>query len=342
MSKVKPESILLAQYFCDWMQEGTTTSSVHTIKNYRDTIALYLTFLEERNVKRNTLSGKFFSREYIVKWIEWIRTKRKCTAQTCNNRLSTLRVYLKYISGRNPQYLYLWLEACTIKRQVIIKQEFEYISKEAIEAVLSIPKPNDKTDYRYLVLMSFLYSTAARIDEALSIKVKDLKLGGPHSYVTVIGKGRKARTLNLAPKIVSHLKLYLKRYHGKDIKEEAYVWFSKIKGPLFKASQEGINKKIKEYAAKAHEKCTDVPLHLHAHSFRHARATHLLENGMNVVQLSRYLGHENIDTTNVYLNISPTIKANAMEKMEEPQASSQECKWKDDQMNLTALFGISK
>ena len=67
----------------------------------------------------------------------------------------------------------------------------------------------------------------------------------------------------------------------------------------------------------AHDKCSDVPLDLHAHQFRHAKASHWLENGMNIAKISNLLGHENIQTTMVYLDITTEQEEKALETLED-------------------------
>ena len=74
---------------------------------------------------------------------------------------------------------------------------------------------------------------------------------------------------------------------------------------------------LKKYAVTAHEKCSDVPLDLHAHQFRHAKATHWLEDGVNIVQISFLLGHEQLDTTMRYLDITTEQEIAALSTLEE-------------------------
>ncbi len=343
MKQIKKEAQIIAKYYYDWLEECIGAYSSHTIANYKDTMCLYMLYLEENKICPENLSATSFARENIVDWIEWLKKRRNSTPQTCNNRLASLRAFIKYLSARDPKYLTLWMNASTIKRQETQDKAFEYISPKAIGAVLSTPNPQKRTDYKYMVLMSFLYITAARIDEALSIKLKDLRLDNKHPYVMVSGKGNKQRVLSLSPKIVEHLKKYIKMFHGDaGFEEDSFLWFSQIKGKQFKASQEGVNKKIAEYANKAHIACNEVPLNLHAHSFRHARATHLLENGMSIYQLSKYLGHEHIQTTSIYISVSPMLKAQMLSKLEAPETAIQTKKWNRNGSSLLSLFGLQR
>ena len=77
-----------------------------------------------------------------------------------------------------------------------------------------------------------------------------------------------------------------------------------------------MNKRLKLYAQKAHKVCPDVPLNTHAHLFRHVKASHWLEDGLNVLQVSFLLGHAQLETTMIYLDISTEEKAKAMATLE--------------------------
>ena len=93
-------------------------------------------------------------------------------------------------------------------------------------------------------------------------------------------------------------------------------------------SAENVNKLLKRYAAIANKNCKDVPLDLHAHQFRHAKASHWLENGMNIAQISYLLGHECIQTTMVYLEITTEQESKALETLEDENQKKILKKWK--------------
>ena len=97
---------------------------------------------------------------------------------------------------------------------------------------------------------------------------------------------------------------------------------------------------LKKYAKKAHTECTDVPLELHAHQLRHAKASHWLEDGMNIVQISFLLGHEHIQTTMVYLDITTEDEAKALATLEGDNESKTEKKWKKSDGSLRAFCGL--
>jgi len=109
---------------------------------------------------------------------------------------------------------------------------------------------------------------------------------------------------------------------------DALIFYSKSKGIYAPMSAENVNKMLKKYASIAHETCEDVPLNLHAHQFRHAKASHWLENGMNIAQISYLLGHESIQTTMIYLDITTEQESKALETLESENQKHITKKWK--------------
>lgn len=77
-------------------------------------------------------------------------------------------------------------------------------------------------------------------------------------------------------------------------------------------SAENVNKMLKRYVSIVHKMCKEVPLDLHVRQFRHAKASHWLENGMNIAQVSYLLGHKCIQTMMIYLDITTEQEENAL------------------------------
>lgn len=149
------------------------------------------------------------------------------------------------------------------------------------------------------------------------------------TYVNVIGKGIKIRTLYLLPKTVAHIEKYLYEFHGESPEQKAYLFYSRTTGIYGKMSQPAVDKFLKKYIRKCCECCPDIPLNLHAHMFRHAKASHWLEDGINIVQISFLLGHENLQTTMAYLNISTKTLSEALATLEEEKDKAVIPKWKN-------------
>lgn len=308
MKKSNEASLEICRYISLFITDyapSQITSSVHTLRAFETTLTVYVDYLENVcKIKPEDFSCTYFEREYIEGWLKWMSTSRSCSPDTCNNRLACLRTFLKYLASRSLKYQYLSIAAGNIPRRKTTKKKVNGLSKSAIKTILAQPNMHNKYGIRDEAFLVTLYATAARLDELLSLKISSLHLGEARPYVIIRGKGDKIRTIYLLPKAVDHLRNYIKIFHGDTPAYDSFVFYSRNKDPKGKLSQSAIRKMLKKYASLAHEENNEVPIDLHAHQFRHARASHWLEEGMNIVQISFLLGHEHLETTMVYLDIT--------------------------------------
>ena len=344
MKKSTEEARSIARYIHRWLNEyapSQKSSSAHTIKSYAQSLSLFISFLEiEKKIEPSSLCVGCFCCAYIEEWLIWLTKKRRSSPETCNNRLAALRAFLKYLGSRDVSILFLSQDASQIPRRKTFRKKINGMSKKSMQVLLSEPDIFTRTGRRDLVLLIVMYNTAARIDEILSMKIKHLQLETEKPTVTVIGKGRKIRTLYLLPKAVTHLKKYLLDFHEEKPNPESYVFYSRNAGIMGKMSQPAINKQLRKYAASARSTCDEVPINLHAHQIRHAKASHWLEDGMNIVQISFLLGHSNIQTTMGYLDITTEQEAKALATLEDEDKKDLPKKWKSDINSLAAFCGI--
>ncbi len=345
MAKMDSQAVAIPKHIAAFLNEyapAHLTGSEHTLRSYETALTLYIGFLECRGIKCSEFSCKLFEHQIIEDWLQWLSETRNCSPETCNNRLAAIRTFIRYLSSRDVSYLYLLNDSKTVPLRKTVKKKVCGLTKNAVKVLLSLPDTMKKSGIRDITLMVVLYGTAARIDEILSLKIKDLHLDGAKPYITVTGKGGKARALYLLPKARDHLNNYLGAFFGNTMPSDAYVFFSRNKGEVGKLSQAAVHKMLKKYAAKAHEIAPDVPLDLHAHQFRHARASHWLEEGINIVQISRLLGHEQLETTMIYLEITSEQEALALATLEDEKAKNAVPKWNPEKDTLSSLCGLRK
>lgn len=330
---------LLGSWVNDYLPLRNVTSD-KTLKNYESSLCLFLEFLEkEKGIKIGTLSAASFETGYIEEWMDWLHGTRACGASTCNNRLSALRSFLKYVSRNEKSLSYLYVEAQAIPLLKTVTAPVEGMSRKGLKTLFSVIDQRNRTGRKYLTLFTLVYNCGLRIDEALSITLKDLHLEAEHPSVTVIGKGSKMRTLAILPRTRKLLEAYIATYHGKAHHETHYLFYSRNTGPTGKSSQTAISKQLRIYAKQAHEICSEVPLDLHCHQFRHACATHLLEDGINIVQLSRFLGHSNLSTTMRYIDVGLQMETEALAKIDCDSNNGIKPKWKKSQ-SLAEACGL--
>lgn len=341
----KNEALQFAKFISDFLYSyapNFLTSSEHTLKSYKNALALYIAFLEMQGITPRQLNRSCFERKTIEAWILWLKNDRNCSPQTCNVRLGALRAFLEYVSAQDVSLLYIYQEAALIKRQKCPKNKVNGLSREAVSAILNAPNLSTKAGRRDMVFFTVLYGTAARVDEILSLRIADLHLDAAKPYINLRGKGGKIRTAYLLSRTAKHLQVYLQEFHGANPDPESLLFYSRVGGGRCnKLTEAAIDKRLKMYAQAANKVCPDVPINLHAHQFRHAKATHWLEDGINIVQISFLLGHEQLQTTMKYLDITTEDKVKALGTLENEQEKGAVKKWKNADTTLAQFCGLS-
>lgn len=339
MIKAKNEANQIANYITQYLNTyvpSQKTASEHTLRSYRFSIQLFLEYLESEGITISTVNYQCFDVPHIEKWLEWLINTRNNQPQSVNNRLASLRVFLEYLGRQDVSLLHLYTEASKIPRRKQPKVKVKGMSKIAVKILLNEISQDTKTGRRDLTMFILMYNTAIRVNEVLSIRLQDLHIDLEKPYVSIIGKGNKLRSLYLLPKTVKYLKKYIEENHNENSNKNDYLFYSKIKGKQTKLTQKSVEKQLRKWAQKANEKCKEVPIGLHPHQIRHAAASHWLADGMNVVQISYLLGHEQLQTTMIYLEITTAQKAVAMEIIDN---SNKTKKWKK---NITKLSDLCK
>lgn len=343
MMKNNKESTTLSRYMSDFLYDyapNSLTDSECTLKSYKNALTLYVLFLESERITPGSFGKAHFEKAYVEKWIRWLKEHRNCSAATCNVRLASIRVFLRYLGDRDVGLMYLYQGAKSINRQKCIRKKVSGLTRDAVTAMLASPNPATNIGRRDLVFMILLYSTAARFDEILSLKIKQFHIDKKKPYLTIIGKGKKTRTLYLLPRAVSHVKKYIREVYGNGTDPDAYLFYSRVGGIYSKMTEPAMDKRLKMYAQEANAQCSDVPLKIHAHQFRHAKASHWIEDGLNVLQVSFLLGHAQLETTMVYLDITIEEKAKALATLESENVKTVSKKWKNTNGSLIDFCGL--
>jgi integrase/recombinase XerC len=178
-----------------------------------------------------------------------------------------------------------------------------------ITAILAQPDRSKVQGRRDHVLLAVLYNTGARIQEALNLSPRNLRLESPF-HVRLFGKGRKERVCPLWPETVALLKELLKRQPRA---EDEAIFVNRYGLPLGAA---GVRFKLKQYVATAARKVPSLAAkRISPHTFRHATAVALVAAGVDVTVIRSWLGHASLDTTNRYAQADLETKRKALEKV---------------------------
>lgn len=322
MKKGDPFPTLLRAFFQEWLAEQRN-ASIHTIRSYRDTWRLLLRFVAERKksvVARLTLAD--ISASEVRAFLNHAENERKGTIGTRNCRLSAIRSFFSFVSGKDPELIVHCAEvlAVPVKREPT-SAPF-YLEPNEVEAILAQPDRSTLAGLRDHVLLSFLYNTGARIQEALDLCPDAIRLDAPN-FVRLYGKGQKERICPLWPETVMLLETLLAR-QPRAPHERIFV--NRYGEPL---GASGVRFKLAAYVKEATKTVPTLrSKHITPHSFRHATAVHLVAAGVDITVIRSWLGHVSLDTTNHYAQADLETKRKALERVGVPVTGTATPSWK--------------
>ena len=217
-------------------------------------------------------------REDLVAYLAMLKEKRNVSNATLALALASLKFFF---------HTFLHLKIVDeIKIPKKARKLPVVLTKDEVRGLIKATKAG-----RNRLIVEFIYSTGARVSEAVNIKVNDLEL---REGVGVVrgGKGKKDRIIILSKNWISEVKRHLK--HKKVYSE--FVFSKKNGKPL---SSDTIERIVKNAAMKA-----GLQKDVHVHTLRHSYATHLLEAGENIRKIQELLGHASLNTTQLYTKVS--------------------------------------
>ena len=331
MKVVDPFPRLLHAFFYEWMVQQRN-ASVHTVRSYRDTWRLFLRFVAQRrrrSVVQLILADLTASE--VKAFLQYTEQERGDTIGTRNCRLSALRSFFGFVADREPTAI----EQCTQVLHVPLKKAPIhapcYLEPEEVKAILAQPDRSTIEGQRDHALLSFLYNTGARIQEALDVCPRAIRFDSP-ACVRLYGKGRKERLSPLWPETVSLLRSLLQRQPRPDNKP---IFVNRYGVPL---GASGVRFKLTECIEAATKVVPSLASkRITPHSFRHATAVHLVAAGVDITVIRSWLGHVSLDTTNHYAQANLETKRLALERLESPSRSTKRPSWKQDQSVLAWL-----
>ena len=322
----------LTQFLSDYLVSQKNASK-NTIYSYRDTFKLLIKYCQEvKNISAEKITMSVLSDKLIISFLQWLETDRNCSISTRNQRLAAIHSFFRYVQAEDPIGLFHFQKVIAIPIKKTTKKTVEYLTVKAMKLLLKQPDKHTSKGRRALTLMSLLYDTGARVQELIDLRVCDVKLEEP-PIIILTGKGSKTRRVPILKNTVSLLKNYLLENDlEKDWKNE-YPLFTNNQN--HKLTREGVNYIIRKYVKLARESSTIIPPRVNAHMFRHSKAMHLLQAGINLIYIRDFLGHVDLKTTEIYARADTETKRKAIEKSAPDLIDSNLPDWsKDDALLL--------
>ncbi|MBQ3265234.1 MAG: tyrosine-type recombinase/integrase [Ruminococcus sp.] len=307
---------LLHEYLSVYLPQHKSASP-HTLRAYKKALDIFLDYLKILNgCSLFDLSFVMIDRKTIQDYLLWLDKEKGLSSSTQVQRFACLKGFLKYCSETETELTkyYLFAEGLGSKRPSSGQEKIEYMSERAVRVLIEQPDLNTAKGRRDKFLMILLYDTGARVDELLNIKICDVKTGTTPT-VMLYGKGRKHRSVPLSDKTLAHYKRYISEFHAH-AKEQSqdYLFQSITAKENRKMSANNVRVLLKEYGLTAKKYCSEIPDNVHPHLFRHSRAMHLYQGGMDLTLVSQWLGHANLQTTLIYAHADTEQKRTAIDK----------------------------
>lgn len=329
------EKIFLCQlgdYFDIYLPRVRRASN-NTIAAYGYSFSLFFEFLyEERGIPHSSVTYKLLTPALFDEFILWMTNDRKYSATSVRQRMTALTSFLKYASQRKMDALKAYTSVMAAERPTAPQEEFPYFTIDEIIIILSLPDPEKYLGMRDLVFLSILYDSAARAQEMCNLRIGDIRFGTPVK-LKIHGKGKKEREVPISEDVAALLKYYLKQRGLTRKDREQYLFLSQTDEQMTTACVRSIVKKYVGLARKKHPELFAEP-NYSPHSFRHSKAVHMVEAGIDLICIRNFLGHEHIGTTEIYARVGQEAVTKALTDRKIPKVSAPVPEYKQSECSL--------
>jgi site-specific recombinase XerD len=273
--------------------------SHHTLRAYRDSFKLFLPFAADHyGIKMRSLRLQHLSADLIIAFLDQLQHERHNLPRTRNLRLATLKSFAKMIRLMYPQYRQLAERIIHIPQKRFQKPLIGFLYQEEILKVFQSVDLRRKEGFRDYTLLHLLFDSGARASEITTL---NLDYFNPRQKtLAILGKGNRFRILQLRKKTSRLLELYIRKYRISPKPRYQHCLF--VNQRRQELTQPGLNRICKKYLTKALP-----PKRLRyinpVHSFRHACAVDLLYRGKDITHIQNRLGHDNVQSTCIYLHL---------------------------------------
>lgn len=264
--------------------------SEQTIKSYGEDIDKFFDFLLEEDVLMDQVDI-IVIRNFLTKELNSGVSKR-----SCKRRLSALRHFYTFLVKQNyvEDNPFLFVDAPKTE----IKYPHALYKEQVREILVENAKRTDDLMIRDQAILSTLYFTGMRAAELVGLTIQSVSLN--QRMVRIIGKGNKERIVPFSEECKKDLERYI-NFTRKELLAKAIVSTNAL---FLNSRGEKLTTRGLEYILDSIEEKTGTFVGLHPHILRHSFATHLLENGADLRVIQELLGHESLNTTQVYTHVT--------------------------------------
>jgi site-specific recombinase XerD len=324
--------ILLERFFTQRLMQQRQASA-HTIASYRDTFKLLLQFVQKRLRKApSALALEDIDAPLVMAFLDEMEGARGITARTRNLRLTAVHSFFRFTAFEVPTHSAQIQRVLAIPAKRFTRALVPFLSRQEVDALLAAPDQQTWSGRRDHALLLMAVQTGLRLSELTSLKHDDLHVGvGAH--VRVIGKGRKERCTPLS----KNTRAVLAAWAREPPLTEGQPLFPNARGGNL--SSHGVHYLLNKHVRTAAVNCPSLNnKRVSPHVLRHTTAMDLLQEGVEQSTIAMWLGHESIETTQIYLDADLAMKQAVLDKTTPPEGKPG--RYRPDDPLLAFLKGL--
>ena len=282
-------------------------ASPQTVAAYRDSLKLLVDFASRQARKQpNQLDLADLNAGVITRFLDHLERERGNSVRTRNARLAAIHSLFRFAALRHPEHSEVIQRVLAIPPKRFDRALISFLTRTEVDALLTGPDRSTWTGRRDHALLLLAVQTGLRASELTGLLCGDIHLGnGPH--VSCRGKGRKDRITPLTAGAVAVLRVWLRE---RGVMPNEPLFPARDGGRL---SRDALEDRIAKYVGAAAELCPTLRTkRISAHTLRHTAAMQLLHAGVDTSVIALWLGHEQVDTTQIYLHADLGIKERAL------------------------------
>lgn len=258
-----------------------------TCNNYNKDLNEYNSFILSNKINYKNMDYNE-AKEYVI-----YLNKKNDAKSTISRKLSSLRTFYKYLVLNNKVESNPFLLVSSPKKEIRIPK---FINYNNMEEILNVPNIKTKEGQRERVILEVLYASGVRVSELVNIKLKDIDFSNKN--ILIFGKGSKERLVSFGDYALEYINLYLKE--GRNLLLDGVKSDYLIVG---KKSEKLTTRRVEQIIDDIIKR-TSIRLNITPHMFRHTFATHLLDNGCDLLVVQELLGHASLSSTEIYTHVS--------------------------------------
>lgn len=323
----------LVQLFFAERLRRQRNASPNTIASYRDTFRIFLAYVEQRLCRPPTkLHLQDLDAPLVDGFLDHLELERGNHARTRNVRFAALRSFFRFVATREPSELARIQRVLAIPLKRVSRMLVPYLDRPEIDALLAAPDRGTWRGRRDHLLILLAVQTGLRVSELIGLRAEDVVLGAA-SHVRCSGKGRKERCTPLTKQVSRFVRAWL----VENARRPADLIFTTRANS--RLSRDAVESLVNRHRRIAECRCPSLKRkHVTPHVLRHTTAVQLLQAGIDRAVIALWLGHESVETTQIYLDADLKAKEIALARTAPHNTRGRRFKPKD--RLLTFLEGL--